>query len=132
MGVPEQGSETAALDTSVPHIARVYNYWLGGKDNFVPPPGPAGPLPGNLPADQRRRRVPPTARRVGWTGPIRAQRPRMLTGQTGQCDRGHERHGASPRNDAAGCGCRCTTGGSLWFTERLPSWGRYASGGIRV
>ena len=22
-------------DTSVPHIARVYDYWLGGKDNFA-------------------------------------------------------------------------------------------------
>jgi S-adenosyl methyltransferase len=25
----------AAIDTSVPHIARVYNYWLGGKDNYA-------------------------------------------------------------------------------------------------
>ncbi|BCY08449.1 SAM-dependent methyltransferase [Actinoplanes sp. L3-i22] len=25
---------TAGLDTSVPHSARVWNYWLGGKDNF--------------------------------------------------------------------------------------------------
>ena len=24
------------LDTSVPHSARVWNYWLGGKDNFQP------------------------------------------------------------------------------------------------
>ncbi len=24
-----------SLDTSVPHIARVYDYWLGGKDNFA-------------------------------------------------------------------------------------------------
>ncbi len=23
------------IDTSVPHIARVYNYWLGGKDNYA-------------------------------------------------------------------------------------------------
>jgi hypothetical protein len=23
------------LDTGVPHIARVYNYWLGGTDNFA-------------------------------------------------------------------------------------------------
>ena len=36
------GSETApafgqapAFDTSVAHVARVYNYWLGGKDNFA-------------------------------------------------------------------------------------------------
>jgi hypothetical protein len=26
--------ELPSLDTSVPHIARVYDYWLGGKDNF--------------------------------------------------------------------------------------------------
>jgi hypothetical protein len=25
----------AAIDTGVAHIARVYNYWLGGKDNFA-------------------------------------------------------------------------------------------------
>jgi S-adenosyl methyltransferase len=32
------GTSAAALsglDTSVPHIARVYDYWLGGKDNFA-------------------------------------------------------------------------------------------------
>jgi hypothetical protein len=28
-------SPGAKLDTDVPHIARVYNYWLGGKDNFA-------------------------------------------------------------------------------------------------
>jgi hypothetical protein len=27
--------QRAVLDTSVPHIARVYNYWLGGKDNYA-------------------------------------------------------------------------------------------------
>jgi SAM-dependent methyltransferase len=26
----------AGIDTSTAHIARVYNYWLGGKDNFAP------------------------------------------------------------------------------------------------
>jgi hypothetical protein len=30
---PESGS--AQLDTSVPHSARVWNYWLGGKDNYA-------------------------------------------------------------------------------------------------
>ena len=30
---PEGGS--VSVDTSVPHIARVYDYWLGGKDNFA-------------------------------------------------------------------------------------------------
>ena len=34
----EAVAETAvapAFDTSVAHVARVYNYWLGGKDNFA-------------------------------------------------------------------------------------------------
>jgi hypothetical protein len=33
-----QGQEPAApagIDTSVPHSARIWNYWLGGKDNFA-------------------------------------------------------------------------------------------------
>ena len=30
-----QASEPAAIDTSVAHPARVYDYWLGGKDNFA-------------------------------------------------------------------------------------------------
>jgi S-adenosyl methyltransferase len=35
-GRPEQDrSEPASLDTSVAHPARVYDYWLGGKDNFA-------------------------------------------------------------------------------------------------
>jgi hypothetical protein len=29
------GDDAVSLDTSVPHIARVYDYWLGGKDNFA-------------------------------------------------------------------------------------------------
>jgi hypothetical protein len=31
---PERG-DAPAFDTSVAHVARVYNYWLGGKDNFA-------------------------------------------------------------------------------------------------
>ena len=27
------------MDTSVPHSARLWNYWLGGKDNFAVRPG---------------------------------------------------------------------------------------------
>jgi hypothetical protein len=34
-GAPEPTSRTVEFDTSVPHIARVYNYWLGGKDNYA-------------------------------------------------------------------------------------------------
>jgi len=34
--MPGSGSESGpAFDTTVAHIARVYNYWLGGKDNFA-------------------------------------------------------------------------------------------------
>lgn len=33
--VPDDVVPTPDIDTSVPHIARVYNYWLGGKDNFA-------------------------------------------------------------------------------------------------
>jgi hypothetical protein len=30
------GHEAAlSIDTSVAHVARVYDYWLGGKDNFA-------------------------------------------------------------------------------------------------
>jgi O-methyltransferase involved in polyketide biosynthesis len=34
---PEAGKEKAprGVDTSVAHIARIYDYWLGGKDNFA-------------------------------------------------------------------------------------------------
>jgi hypothetical protein len=33
--VTEQDTTSAAIDTSVAHPARRYNYWLGGKDNFA-------------------------------------------------------------------------------------------------
>src|ERR1700749_3324980 len=33
---PDRGaSPSAGIDTSVAHPARVYDYWLGGKDNFA-------------------------------------------------------------------------------------------------
>jgi hypothetical protein len=39
---PGAGGPTAGgLDTSVPHIARVYDYWLGGKDSFAADRGAA-------------------------------------------------------------------------------------------
>jgi hypothetical protein len=34
-GVPASKAEHPTFDTSVAHIARVYDYWLGGKDNFA-------------------------------------------------------------------------------------------------
>jgi trans-aconitate methyltransferase len=33
--VMSSGGEPPPFDTSVAHVARVYNYWLGGKDNFA-------------------------------------------------------------------------------------------------
>jgi O-methyltransferase involved in polyketide biosynthesis len=30
-----EGAETAKLNADVPHSARLWNYWLGGKDNFA-------------------------------------------------------------------------------------------------
>ena len=35
MSVTEPGPEPLPLDTSVAHPARIYDYWLGGKDNFA-------------------------------------------------------------------------------------------------
>jgi len=32
---PDLHPDLQALNTNVPHPARVYDYWLGGKDNFA-------------------------------------------------------------------------------------------------
>ena len=32
---PEADDQQPKIDTSVPHSARIWNYWLGGKDNFA-------------------------------------------------------------------------------------------------
>jgi hypothetical protein len=32
---PAPGDRPAGIDSAVPHIARVYDYWLGGKDNYA-------------------------------------------------------------------------------------------------
>jgi len=32
---PADAPPEVQLDTTVPHIARIYDYWLGGKDNFA-------------------------------------------------------------------------------------------------
>jgi len=34
MGRQKPAGKNVPFDTSVPHIARVYDYWLGGKDNY--------------------------------------------------------------------------------------------------
>jgi S-adenosyl methyltransferase len=41
----EASQEALESDTSVPNIARMYDYWLGGKDNF-PAGGPLTRLTG--------------------------------------------------------------------------------------
>jgi S-adenosyl methyltransferase len=30
----EDGRSRPKIDTTVPHSARIWNYWLGGKDNY--------------------------------------------------------------------------------------------------
>ncbi len=32
---PTEDEQWAEIDAGAPHIARIYNYWLGGKDNFA-------------------------------------------------------------------------------------------------
>jgi hypothetical protein len=32
--LPEEAGEPASFDTGIAHPARIYNYWLGGKDNY--------------------------------------------------------------------------------------------------
>jgi hypothetical protein len=32
---PDDGTEPPEIDTGTAHVARVYNYWLGGKDHFA-------------------------------------------------------------------------------------------------
>jgi hypothetical protein len=32
--VPDDAVSSHEIDTTVPHIARIYDFWLGGKDNF--------------------------------------------------------------------------------------------------
>jgi O-methyltransferase involved in polyketide biosynthesis len=33
-GGPDRAAEPPPLDTTIPHPARIYDYWLGGKDNY--------------------------------------------------------------------------------------------------
>jgi S-adenosyl methyltransferase len=35
MVTEDPGRPSAGIDTTVPHSARVWNYWLGGKDNYA-------------------------------------------------------------------------------------------------
>jgi hypothetical protein len=49
----ESGARPAGIDTSVPNVARIYDYVLGGKDN-ISQVVPAGPYSGRTPVVQAR------------------------------------------------------------------------------
>jgi len=40
----------AGIDTTVPHSARIWNYWLGGKDNYAVDRRPATSTSRSTPA----------------------------------------------------------------------------------
>ncbi len=94
--LPGEPRELPRIDTSVAHVARVYDYWLGGKDNFAidrevgqqalqaqrdravgagqpAVPGPLGALPGG------RGGHPPVPRR-GDRAAVGEQHPRGRAG----------------------------------------------------
>ena len=58
------------FDTSVPHPARSYNYWLGGKDNFAADRESGDAIAAATPtvrtAVRENRRVPRAARSGTW------------------------------------------------------------------
>ena len=33
-GIPDRAAEPPSFDTTIPHPDRIYDYWLGGKDNY--------------------------------------------------------------------------------------------------
>ena len=100
------GPQAPKIDTSVSHSARIWNYWLGGKDNypvdqqvgdqilaFVPElvavgprrpvlPGPCRPLPGRRRASGSSWTSAPACR--PWTTPTRSPsgRPRSQRSST--------------------------------------------------
>jgi hypothetical protein len=51
----EPAGEGARFDASKPHMARVYDYWLGGKDNYAADRAVAGQQPGGGHRLHRRR-----------------------------------------------------------------------------
>ena len=55
---PEDPEDTAGagIDTTVPHSARIWNYWLGGKDNYAVDREAGGPGAQELSQGPRRRR----------------------------------------------------------------------------
>jgi SAM-dependent methyltransferase len=45
----DSGSEGSQIDTTMPQSARIYDYWLGGKDNFAPDRAVAEALAAQIP-----------------------------------------------------------------------------------
>src|SRR5215472_3320484 len=54
------GDEHPSFDTSVAHVARIYDYWLGGKDNYAVD---------RAAGDAVSRYIPISSTRYGPTGP---------------------------------------------------------------
>jgi hypothetical protein len=68
------------IDASVPHPARRYNYWLGGKDNFAADRESGDEFARRFPgvrvgARANRAFLPPTSRRTCATRPRSCDRP---------------------------------------------------------
>jgi hypothetical protein len=56
-GWAEDAEAPALIDTTVAHESRIYDYWLGGKDNFAvdrEAADPPRPVPAALPRLRRR------------------------------------------------------------------------------
>ena len=49
-GLPVTEPANSKLDTNTPHSARLWNYWLGGKDNFQPDREAGDAIAGMLPS----------------------------------------------------------------------------------
>jgi hypothetical protein len=50
-----RGAPAPQIDSGVPHSARIWNYWLGGKDNYPADREAGDQVPRNLPGHHRRR-----------------------------------------------------------------------------
>ncbi|MFI6516881.1 SAM-dependent methyltransferase [Spirillospora sp. NPDC050679] len=50
MSQPPERPVPPGIDTGVPHPARVWDYWLGGKDHFAADRAAGEDLPAAMPA----------------------------------------------------------------------------------
>jgi len=57
--------ENGGIDSTVAHSPRIWNYWLGGKDNFEVDRLVGEPVRRDLPADQAHRAVVPSLPQPG-------------------------------------------------------------------